>query len=63
MVFFGVVAEAFISARPASANPWANNEGRPTPVYSLEWRLPSPMEFHTHSELPVIREDQRALRS
>lgn len=62
VVFFGVVAEAFIAARPASANPWPS-EATSAPVYSLEWRLSSPMDFHSHAELPVIREDKRVIKS
>jgi cytochrome c oxidase subunit 1 len=54
IVFFIVVAEAFIVARPAPRNPWPDL-GQTTAVYSLEWLLTSPMDFHTHSELPVIR--------
>lgn len=62
IVFFAVVAEAYIVARPAPANPWAQgDEGRPTVVYSLEWLLSSPMEFHTSSELPVIRSPKRLI--
>lgn len=57
IVFFAVVAEALIVARPAMANPWPTTDSeRPIPIYSLEWLLSSPMEFHSHSELPVIRE-------
>jgi cytochrome c oxidase subunit I len=56
-VFFAVVAEAYIVARPAPSNPWATD--RPTPIYSLEWLLTSPMDFHTHPELPVIRSPKR----
>jgi cytochrome c oxidase subunit 1 len=63
VVFFAVVAEALIVARQASSNPWPNNDAAPTPVYSLEWRLSSPMEFHSHAELPVIREDKRTSTS
>lgn len=66
VVFFGVVAEALISARPSPANPWPNGDvssKAKAPVYSLEWRLSSPMEFHSHAELPVIREDKRVLKS
>ena len=52
-----VVVEALISARQAAANPWPSEKStNPTPVYSLEWLLSSPMEFHSHAELPVIRE-------
>ena len=55
VVFFAVVAHALTVATPASASPWHSTE-RPVPVYSLEWLLSSPMEFHTHAELPAIRE-------
>ena len=57
VVFFVVIAEAFIAARPAGRNPWHPEDAtKPTALYSLEWLLSSPMDFHTHSELPVIRE-------
>jgi heme/copper-type cytochrome/quinol oxidase subunit 1 len=39
---------------------WGNDQN-PAPIYSLEWLLPSPMEFHTHTELPVVRETLRRL--
>lgn len=57
VVFFAVVAEALISARVAKPNPWPSDErSAVAPVYSLEWLLSSPMEFHSHAELPAIRE-------
>ena len=57
IVFFFVVGEAFIVAKPAPRNPWpVENKTKPTAVYSLEWLYTSPMDFHTHPELPVIRE-------
>jgi heme/copper-type cytochrome/quinol oxidase subunit 1 len=63
LAFFAVVAEAFIVARQSPRNPWPTMEnelGRSKPsIYSLEWLLTSPMDFHTHPELPVIRESQR----
>jgi heme/copper-type cytochrome/quinol oxidase subunit 1 len=58
LVFFAVIANALMVATPAGANPWQSTQ-RPSPVYSLEWLLPSPMEFHTHAELPVVRECKR----
>jgi heme/copper-type cytochrome/quinol oxidase subunit 1 len=45
IVFFIVVAEAFIVARPAPRNPWPDL-GQTTAVYSLEWLLTSPMDIH-----------------
>jgi hypothetical protein len=42
IVFFIVVAEAFIVARPAPRNPWPDL-GQTTAVY-LEWLLTSPMD-------------------
>jgi cytochrome c oxidase subunit I len=57
VVFFAVVAQAFSVAIPATRNPWHPADSpKPTAVYSLEWLLTSPMDFHTHPELPVIRE-------
>ena len=61
LVFFMVVAEAYIVARPAPANPWATD--RPTAIYSLEWLLSSPMDFHSHAELPVIRSPKKITMS
>ena len=55
VVFFAVVAEAYIQGRSAPANPWHDSES-PSASYSLEWLLSSPMEFHSHAELPAIRE-------
>jgi cytochrome c oxidase subunit 1 len=60
LVFFVAIANALIVANPAKANPWGSDQN-PTPIYSLEWLLPSPMEFHTHTELPVVRETLRRL--
>lgn len=55
LVFFAVVAEAFISARQSAANPWRSSTQSQS-SYTLEWLLSSPMEFHSHAELPAIRE-------
>jgi hypothetical protein len=52
IVFFIVVAEAFIVARPAPRNPWPDL-GQTTAVYSLEWLLTSQWTYIV--ELPVIR--------
>lgn len=57
VVFFAVVAEALISARLSQSNPW-HEELNPSASYSLEWLLTSPMEFHSHAELPAIRESK-----
>ena len=46
LVFFVIVAEAFIKKRPAPANPWG--EGATT----LEWTLPSPPPMHQFETLP-----------
>lgn len=59
LVFFVMIANALTVATPAGANPWQSTQQRHCPVYSLEWLLPSPMEFHTHTELPVVRECRR----
>jgi heme/copper-type cytochrome/quinol oxidase subunit 1 len=57
VIFFVAIAEAFISARIARSNPWPSEERSIiTPIYSLEWLLESPMEFHSHAELPAIRQ-------
>jgi len=61
LVFFAMIANALIVATPAPANPW-QNPLRPSPVYSLEWLLPSPMQFHTHTELPVVLSSHRKTR-
>jgi len=60
-VFFVVVAEAFIIAKKSPRNPWPSleEEQKPIAVHSLEWLLTSPMDFHTHPELPVIRESKK----
>ena len=55
IVFFALVAEAYAAGRPAADNPW-HDERSPGATYSLEWLLSSPMEFHSHAELPAIRE-------
>jgi cytochrome c oxidase subunit 1 len=52
IIFFVVIANAFIIALPAKSNPW---QDKPHITYHLEWLLPSPMLFHTHTELPIIR--------
>lgn len=64
VVFFAVVIEAFVVARQASRNPWPiSQKEKPVAVYSPEWLLSSPMDFHTHPELPVIREPRRSTAS
>lgn len=61
VVFFAVVIEAFVVARQASRNPWPiEHKQKPVAVYSPEWLLSSPMDFHTHPELPVIREPRQS---
>lgn len=60
VVFFAVVAEAFISARQSRSNPWrTENSPQSQTSYTLEWLLSSPMEFHSHAELPAIRESKQ----
>jgi heme/copper-type cytochrome/quinol oxidase subunit 1 len=51
LVFFATVAHALILATAAPARPWIPQSN---PIYSLEWLLPSPMEFHTHSQPPIV---------
>jgi heme/copper-type cytochrome/quinol oxidase subunit 1 len=61
IVFFAVVAEALISARKAQSNPWPTPErSSETPIYTVEWLLSSPMDFHSHPELPAIRDKNHA---
>jgi heme/copper-type cytochrome/quinol oxidase subunit 1 len=55
LVFFVVVAEALIQSRTFTGNPWPDLT-RIGPTYTLEWLLGSPMAFHSHAELPAIRE-------
>jgi cytochrome c oxidase subunit 1 len=50
-VFLFALIEAAVRRRAARANPWG--EGATT----LEWSLPSPPEFHSFNELPVVRTD------
>jgi cytochrome c oxidase subunit I len=49
VVFFVVIAEAFIARRIAGGNPWG--EGADT----LEWSLTSPPPYHQFNMLPLIR--------
>jgi len=49
LVFFVMVAEAFLRKRAASGNPWG--EGATT----LEWTLSSPPPFHQFTMLPRIQ--------
>ena len=49
VVFFIMMAEAFIAKRIAGDNPWG--EGADT----LEWTLSSPPPYHQFSALPLIR--------
>ena len=48
VVFFILIAEAFLRGRRGRANPWG--EGATT----LEWTLSSPPPFHQFNELPRI---------
>jgi cytochrome c oxidase subunit 1 len=49
LIFFVMLAEAFMRKRVATGNPWG--EGATT----LEWTLSSPPPFHQFNELPRIR--------
>jgi cytochrome c oxidase subunit 1 len=63
VAFFFVVSEALIKSNPVSLNPWPSIGNRQrVPTYSLEWLLTSPMEFHSHAELPGIRAPLITLR-
>ncbi|HEY5049138.1 MAG TPA: cytochrome c oxidase subunit I [Rhizomicrobium sp.] len=48
LVFFAMLAEAFLAKRRAGDNPWGVG------ATTLEWTLPSPPPFHTYNELPRI---------
>jgi len=47
--FLYVVFEAFARKRRAGNNPWG--EG----AHTLEWTVPSPPDFHTFEEVPVVK--------
>jgi heme/copper-type cytochrome/quinol oxidase subunit 1 len=65
VVFFIVVAKSLIEAKPVGSNPWLlpgfgpegknKNKNPVEPIYNLEWLISSPMDFHSHAELPAIR--------
>ena len=59
-VFFIVITDAMVNAKISDSNPWPNSE-RVGPEYSLEWLLQSPMDFHSHAELPVIRKVRKPI--
>jgi cytochrome c oxidase subunit 1 len=46
ILFFVMLAEAFMRKRPAPANPWEHD------ATTLEWTLPSPPPTHTFNTLP-----------
>jgi cytochrome c oxidase subunit 1 len=48
ILFFYVIAEAFVRKRLAGDNPWGAG------ATTLEWTLPSPPPFHTYETLPRI---------
>jgi cytochrome c oxidase subunit 1 len=48
LFFVFIVLHTLLLGRRAGNNPWG--EGATT----LEWRLPSPPEFHSYDELPVV---------
>ena len=49
LVFVYILIRTVTSGERVSENPWG--EGATT----MEWKLPSPPEFHTYDELPVIK--------
>src|SRR5438477_1984139 len=49
LVFFYVVALAFIRKEAAADNPWGAG------ATTLEWTLPSPPPFHQFNDLPLIK--------
>jgi heme/copper-type cytochrome/quinol oxidase subunit 1 len=56
LYFFYVVYLTLTESAPAPNNPWEVNPSKEAPrAFTLEWLLPSPPQFHTFSQLPVIR--------
>ena len=51
LIFLGLVFKALASGEKAADNPWG--EGADT----LEWTVPSPPNFHSFDELPVIKDE------
>jgi len=51
LIFLGIVFKALMSGEKAADNPWG--EGADT----LEWTVPSPPNFHSFDELPVIKDE------
>jgi cytochrome c oxidase subunit 1 len=48
LVFFAVLADAWLRRRKAAANPWGPG------ATTLEWTLPSPPPFHAYEKLPHV---------
>jgi len=61
--FFYVVYLTLATSPTVQKNPWEYKEDAGsqtvTPVYTLEWLLPSPPAFHTFAQPPVIRPTPR----
>jgi cytochrome c oxidase subunit 1 len=56
LYFFYVVYLTLTESTPAPNNPWEVKPSLEAPrAFTLEWLLPSPPQFHTFSQLPVIR--------
>lgn len=59
VLFVYIIYRTFTDRVPAGSNPWAyNSEGVliEKQCSTLEWTLPSPVNFHTFEELPQLKE-------
>jgi len=53
LYFFYLVYLTFANSERVPANPWG--ESSDERAFTLEWLIPSPPQFHTFHQLPVLR--------
>jgi cytochrome c oxidase subunit 1 len=55
LYFFYVVYLTLSESTPAPNNPWGEIDTVAPRAFTIEWLLPSPPQFHTFNQLPVLR--------
>jgi cytochrome c oxidase subunit 1 len=55
LYFFYIVYLTLTESTPAPNNPWEESDTTSPRAFTLEWLLPSPPQFHTFNQLPILR--------
>jgi len=58
LYFFYIIYLTITESAPAANNPWGEtdpNSLKAPRAFTLEWLLPSPPQYHSFNQLPVLR--------